>query len=682
MKLAPAFSKALSGQTAYQHLTLYLIKPSKYDDDGYIVRFWKGVLPSNTLACLNGLSEDVRKRGVLGRGLKWKIEAIDETVERVDIQKIIRESRRKKTKTIVCLVGVQSNQFPRAADLALSFRKAGIDVLIGGFHVSGILATLPYLTPELALLQEAGVTLVAGEVEGRWESLLRDALTGNLKPVYNFLLEPPDLSRAPMPEIPKNLLGKFAVRRFATLDCGRGCPFQCSFCTVINVQGRRMRFRPVEGILRWLRENYRRHKINYYFFTDDNFSRNKNWEAIFDALTRLREEEKIDIGFMMQVDTQSHKIKNFTSRAGRAGCKQVFIGMESLNEENLKAAGKKQNRVGEYNEMIEAYHRETIATHLAYIIGFPFDSKTSVQNDMARLRNELGAEQASFFMLTPLPGSVDYRNSLSQGEILDHDLNNFDSFHETFRHSQLKPREWTQLYDRAWRNFYRTKNMKNILRRVAPSKYWPVFLNFIWYKNSIQVEGGHPMINGFLRLKGRLSRRSTFPVESRWCYFRRRARDLWGTLTGWAKLAFEMEEVWLATRRRSPLEERVLLEIDRLQKRAEEWRSLRLAELQTLYRRAAWSLEKSQNRWAPQGIQIPSQLQLWFKKWDFFSDSLTRTRVAMSHFWRDAARRLRQGRIHQVRLHQVVLMSLREGALLSRFLLTVLKVVLFPTSRA
>ena len=485
-----------------------------------------------------------------------------------------------------------------------------------------------------------------------------------------------------MPKIPENLLGRFAVRRFATLDCGRGCPFQCSFCTVINVQGRRMRFRPVEEIIRWLRDNYERYKISYYFFTDDNFSRNKNWEAIFDALIRLREEEKINLGFMMQVDTQSHKIPNFTSKAGQAGCKQVFIGMENLNEENLKAAGKKQNKVDNFKEMIDTYHRASIVTHLAYIIGFPFDSKASVQNDMARLRNELEAEQASFFMLTPLPGSVDYQKSLSEGVILDNDLNNFDSFHETFRHARLKPMEWTEIYDRAWRNFYRTKNMKNILKRVAPSKYWPVFLNFIWYKNSIQVEGGHPMINGFLRLKGRLSRRPTFPVEGRWSYFKRRARDLWGILTGWVKLALEMEEVWLATRRQSPLEERVLLEISHLQKRAEEWRSLRLTELQALYRRAAWSLEKSQNRWAALGIQIPSQFQLWFKKWDFFSDSLTRTRVAMSHFWRDAARQLKRGRIHQVRLHQIILMSIREGALLSRFLLTLLKVLIVSPSKA
>ena len=153
----------------FRRLRLYLIKPSKYDDDGYVIRHWKGVLPSNSLACLYGLSEDVRKRRVLGPDLQWEIELIDETVERVDVEKIVRSGRGKETKTVICLVGVQSNQFPRAQDLALGFRQAGLDVLIGGFHVSGILATLSDLSPEIKSLRNQGVTLVAGEVEGRWE---------------------------------------------------------------------------------------------------------------------------------------------------------------------------------------------------------------------------------------------------------------------------------------------------------------------------------------------------------------------------------------------------------------------------------------------------------------------------------------------------------------------------------
>jgi len=96
---------------------------------------------------------------------------------------------------------------------------------------------------------------------------------------------------------------------------------------------------------------------------------------------------------MIQVDTQAYKIPNFVELAFRAGCTQVFIGLESINPGNLKAAGKAQNKVPEYSEMIAAWHGAKIATHIAYIIGFPFDTPESVEEDVNRLKQELGVEQ-------------------------------------------------------------------------------------------------------------------------------------------------------------------------------------------------------------------------------------------------------------------------------------------------
>jgi radical SAM superfamily enzyme YgiQ (UPF0313 family) len=653
-------------------LNLYLIKPSKYDDDGYVIRYWKGVLPSNTLSCLYGLTLDVKSRGVLGEHLIWNIETIDETVQRVDISKIIRSSKQKKTKTIVCLVGVQSNQFPRAYDLALDFRRAGLDVLIGGFHVSGILATLDKLSPELLELQQAGVTLVAGEVEHHWELILRDVLNNASKPIYNFLKESPDLSNVPTPQVTPNLLNYYAVQHFATLDCGRGCPFQCSFCTVINVQGRQMRFRCVDSIIQQIRENYTRYHIAYYFFTDDNFCRNKNWEAVFEKLTELREVEKIPVVFMIQVDTQSFRIPNFVEKASRAGCSQVFIGMESINEENLHAVGKKQNRVADFKNLVDAYRNAGIAVHLAYIIGFPFDDEESVRQDMIKVR-ELGADQASFFMLTPLPGSMDYRHFVSSKVLMDADLNNFDSFHETFSHARMKNGAWSRAYGEAWKGFYSPENMKRILKRARPEKYWGLFVNFVWYKNAIQVEGGHPMLHGFVRLKTRRERRSAYPLESRWVYFKRRVLEVGRTLVGWCKLALEMEEVWLATRHRSFLEERVLLELNRSKKHVLEWRNLNLSQLSFFYRRAALALRQSPRPRFSLPIRIPSRFQLWVQKWNVFSDSLTFTRSPMRKFWIEVIDRLKKGKWHQIPLSEVIFTSFREFVLFVRFLLAALR---------
>ncbi|HNX68963.1 MAG TPA: radical SAM protein [Candidatus Omnitrophota bacterium] len=663
---------AISG---YERFQIYIIKPSKYDDEGYIIRYWKGVLPSNTLACLYGLTEDVRERGVLGSQLKWNIELIDDSVQSVPYREIFRKSRCKKTKVLVVLAGVQTNQFVRASDLALKFRKAGIDVLIGGFHVSGVLSTLPDLTPELVTLKNAGVTIVAGEAEGgHWENLLRDTLQDSLQPVYNFLNDLPDISCSPFPRSHPKLRKHYSLQHFGTLDCGRGCPFGCSFCTVINVQGRRMRFRAADQILAKIRRDYRRAGITHYFFTDDNFCRNKNWEAIFDGLIEMREKEKMPILFMMQLDTQSHLVPNFVDKAARAGCAQVFIGMESLNQENLKAAKKTQNEIENFKHLVDSFQKAGIICHLAYIIGFPLDTVASVKKDVEQLMT-LHAGQASFFMMTPLPGSVDYKNVREKRVLLDADLNNYDTFHETHRHPRMKPGEWQRAYEEAWKSFYNIENMKTIMRFARPDNYWGIFFNFVWYKNSIQVEGGHPMLHGFVRFKPRLDRRTGYPVDGRWKHFRRRVVEVRDEVVGWFRLSLELEEVWLATRKRRPLEEKVIAELARITQSVKEWRDLRISELQELYKKAAEALSRK----GTEKIRVPSRIQLWFLKGNLFYDKLTFTRVPMRRFWQQARTYFKQGKIFKVDYFRLVRTWLEEAFLFLRFLRSLVKSDTFLT---
>lgn len=651
-----------------RRLVIYLIKPSKYDDEGYVIRYWRGVLPSNTLACLYGLTEDVRERGVLGCNLQWRIELVDETVQKIRVREIVRVSRTRGTRAIVCLVGVQSNQFARASDLALEFRSGGVDVLIGGFHVSGSLAMLPHVPPEIQCLLDAGVTVVAGEVEGRWEAILRDALERRLQPVYNFLRRPPDLSSAPPPRISKRYLRRFVAPNFGTLDCGRGCPFNCSFCTIVNVQGRTMRFRDTERLTTLFRENYHRHRISYYFFTDDNFCRNRYWENIFDALIRLRTEEGIRIRFMLQADTQSYKLPSFVAKAKAAGCSQVFIGVESLNEKNLEAAGKRQNLVANFRQMIAAYRRAGINTHVAYIIGFPFDHPESVRQDVERLKSELGPEQASFFMLTPLPGSRDHLELVRAGVPLDQDLNRYDSFHATTQHPRMTQEEWTTVYQEAWHSFYDLKNMKAILQRVAPENYWGVFSNFVWYRNAVMVEEGHPMIHGFFRLRGRRERRPGYPIQTRRQHLKTRIAGIFKYIGLWPKLALEMEELWLQTHPRGALEQRV---VDLLQRRyadVKQWRQLRLAEFQRIYCRATVLLKKASPRNAAlPGIATPPKGWLWIKKRNPFSHSLTTSRQFLQRFWQETRVYLRAGHLHGVDVSRLVFNLIQEGVLLTAF---------------
>jgi radical SAM superfamily enzyme YgiQ (UPF0313 family) len=613
----------------YKKLNIVLIKASKYDDEGYVIRHFRGVLPSNTLACLSGLTQDAVKRGLLGNDVDVKIELIDDTVQKIPMKRIIKSNRLPDQRTIVALVGVQSNQFPRAADLARKFRAGGLQVLIGGFHVSGMLALSKKISPEIQELMDLGVAVVKGEVEETWGDLLRDACEDRLQSLYDFLDQKPDIFAQPLPIVDRKYLKRFIISNFGTIDCSRGCPFNCSFCTIINVQGREMRVRAPERLAESMRENYRRHRLNFYFFTDDNFARNQCWRDIFQMIIKLRKEEHIPLRFMMQVDTQSHKIPGFVELAARAGCSQVFIGMESINPLNLRAAGKTQNKVQDYKDLIAAWHGAKIATHVAYIFGFPFDTPDSIQEDVRRLQSELGVEQASFFMLTPLPGSQDHARMVQNNEAMSADLNEYDSFHETIGHPNFAPGELSASYQNAWKSFYSFNYMRDVLSRANPENYWNILGDFIWYKNSALIERGHPMIHGFFRLKDRMDRRPGFAVDSRLRHFVRRFRELRKLARSWISLALEMEELWLQTRKRSEAEKRLLAEIKRL--RQELNRNLHSAELQLAHARARIQFPE---------LRVPSKMALAFRALNFrLAKRITYSRADLQIFWAKACQK-------------------------------------------
>ena len=370
--------------TARRRFQLILIKPSHYDDDGYVIRWWRAVIPSNSLAAVYGIAADCAHRQVLGPEVTIEIEAIDETNTRVDVSALVARLRRHDNFGLVALVGVQSNQYPRSLDIARPLREAGIAVAIGGFHVSGCLSMLDGRAVDLDACRAIGVAMFAGEAEGRLDLILRDAAEGRLLPVYNFMQDLPAMEGTPVPFLPKHYVAR-TLGLSASFDAGRGCPYQCSFCTIINVQGRRSRFRSADDIENLVRLNWA-NGVHKFFITDDNFARNKEWEAIFDRLIQLRERDHIPLGLMIQVDTLCHKIPNFIEKAKRAGITRVFIGLENINPDNLAAAKKRQNKITEYRKMLLAWKAQGVMTLAGYILGFPADTPETIRRDIAIIK--------------------------------------------------------------------------------------------------------------------------------------------------------------------------------------------------------------------------------------------------------------------------------------------------------
>ncbi len=347
-------------------IRIYFIKPSRYDEDGYVQFFRYGVQPNNTLTVLKALNEGLNKRYTAQRNVYLETviwdELCDGLVSPETVLAIKDKAREDGVELLIGLAGVQSNQYPRGRDLALQFIAQGMTTMMGGFHVSGY--------PESrSFLNSCGITTVVGEAENLWGQIIEDYLRGELRLNYSVSegiraktgqddIIVPVITEAELPVVDDRYLTRFFNPAMTTLDTSRGCPFTCSYCSVKNVMGRTMRSREPEAVVQWVRDAARNHGINSLFLVDDDFFRSPRWEEILTGLATVKQEFPA-LCFMMQVDVDAscyanladgesesakhRRSRRFVELAAKAGCYQAFVGIESLNPDNLNFATKYQN---------------------------------------------------------------------------------------------------------------------------------------------------------------------------------------------------------------------------------------------------------------------------------------------------------------------------------------------------
>lgn len=596
-----------------RELDVTLIRPTNYTDDGYPISMRIGVIRSNTLTQMGTLARDIVNYPFFN-GMSLKVRQVDEAIQRVPRDTIIRRSRRPGVKSIVMLVGVQTNQFPRAQDIASWFLPHGIPVLIGGFHVSGMMSMIG-LTADLRAAMSNGIILVAGEVEGeRLPAVVEDVVRGKAEPLYSFLNPTTDLSDLPVPRLSKEDLKHFASP-YSTIDTGRGCVFTCDFCTIINVQGRTMRCRDPKQVVEFVRQNYHSVGVEHSFFTDDNLARNPRWRELFAGLIHLREVEHIPFTFMMQSDLAARKMPggDFFVLAARAGCNQTFFGVESVNRLNLRSQEKFQNQVAEYKALVEHCHSHGITCHAGYILGLPFDTTASIEEDIGELQR-MGFDSASFYILSPLPGSKDHQKWWREGRWMDPDFNTYDSAHVAVLPERMTREELMQAYRDAWERFYSTDHMVNVLKgwRDDWRGYWGRLFFFGAYLYASRIERLHPMNCGFWTVRHRRDRRAGLPIEPFIPFWLGRVRSAAHRIRGVVRMFLQFEEVWLRSRPRSRAEDALqeliattVRDLHDSTHRAVDWRNLKARELRALYQRLHDQMPE---------VRIPGVASLWLRK--------------------------------------------------------------------
>ncbi len=405
-------------------LRVVLIKPSKYAVDGSVERFRKGFLPNATLYHIASLTPESIDN------VPVTIHRVDEYVwQDLDYLRLLHHD--PDTITLLALVGVQSHQFHRALDLTAYARHHGVrHCVIGGPHV---------MTCDTSMFQGRGVSFAMAEGELIWEQILRDAVAGELQPVYGrdqrwalqlpgTVITPPgpeELARYALP-----MLGLYPVR---------GCPYQCNFCSVIKISGRQIRSPDIESTLQSLRLA-KQAGVEMIFFVSDNFNK-------FPAVRNLMQamiDEQLRIPFFCQCDTQIAKDPSLIDLLGRAGCIEIFLGVESFNRKTLKAAGKHHNHPTHYADIIRYCREASIKAHFSNIIGFPDDDEEGIRLHLDVLK-ELRPTVATFFVLTPIPGTEQYDDFRKSGLITERNLDRFDTTCPTWSHPHLSPRQLEDL---------------------------------------------------------------------------------------------------------------------------------------------------------------------------------------------------------------------------------------------
>jgi len=458
-------------------LRVVILKPSKYAVNGYVERFRRGFMPNSTVPYIRSMTPASLD------GIAMETYAVDEYVQ-TDLA-YLDLLRNPAAPTLLALVGVQSHQFQRALDLAAFARANGVQhCVVGGPHS---------MTCDTSMLQNRGVSFALAEAETVWLQILKDAIHGELRPVYGHGQRWAEEIQAPVLIPPsKRDLRRYFVRMLGIYPA-RGCPFTCNFCSVIKIAGRQVRSQSIETTMESLRKA-KAAGVRMVMFTSDNFNKYAEAEDLLEQMVA----EKIRMPFFVQCDTQIAKQEELVRLMGKAGCFEMFVGVESFNRKTLLAAHKTQNHPSAYSDIVKLCRKHGIVSHFSNIIGFPGDTAPSIREHVDVLRG-LRPDVASFYILCPIPGTDQYDDFLRAGCITEPNLDRFDGTTPTWRHPNLSASELQDLLFRCYRQFYSATHILttaiNSLRvdgigGFVPYIGHPVFSRFAAAKRMHPMSGG------------------------------------------------------------------------------------------------------------------------------------------------------------------------------------------------
>jgi radical SAM superfamily enzyme YgiQ (UPF0313 family) len=305
-------------------------------------------------------------------------------------------------------------------------------VILGGVH--------PSLLPEEA--KEHADSVFIGEAEGMLDKVLQDFETGELKPYYKNR-EWSDLKGMSLPR--RDLLSERYRPFFKVIETTRGCPNRCEFCSVPIINGKRYRLRPLEEIDRELSTIIKK-KGEYLFLADDNVTAKEDYAfGLFDLFKHY------GVKWMGFTTIKIALNEELLKKAQESGCISLFIGFESLLQENLDSVSKRFVDAKELSKWVKTIQRHQIGIQGAFIFGFDEDDVTTFKKTVEFVQKN-NIELPTFSILTPFPGTPLQKRLEEEGRIFDRDWSHYDMSHAVFRPKKMTVRElqegylWAQKY--------------------------------------------------------------------------------------------------------------------------------------------------------------------------------------------------------------------------------------------
>jgi len=377
----------------------------------------------------------------------WTVLHIDEVVRPVDFG----------MRADLVAITFHTPSAPHAYALADQFRLRGTPVVLGGPHVT----LMPYEA------QAHADVIFVGEAEAHWAQFLCEFEAGRHRQRY-FSTEAPSLENAPMAR--KDLFHR-RDHTSGVLFATRGCPYDCDFCTLAIMYHSPVRKRPVRAVA----EEYGSFPGKVIILWDDNIASDLEYaKTLFRALAPHRK------WWSSQASIHAAKDDEFLELAASSGCKQLFVGLESISQASVNEVHKRCNHVSDYGRAIERIHSHGIAVQAGIVFGFDHD-EPAIFGETLDFLEAAGVQNATFNILTPFPGTRLYERLEAEGRILTRDWSKYNGRADVvFRPRLMSPEQLLAGYEYANKRFYSWRSVCQRLVRSPVGLSWALPLNLAY----------------------------------------------------------------------------------------------------------------------------------------------------------------------------------------------------------